>query len=71
MTILIMTIFVLKVYFSLSEKFLSKKGKCYRIYNVIFVALLRTSIILLKSKLKFGFKDRREEITHTQVYLKG
>ena len=33
------TILVLKVYFSLSEEFLSKKNKCYGIYNVIFVPL--------------------------------
>ena len=37
------TIFVLKDYFSLSEEFLSKRSKCYRIYNVIFVGLLRAS----------------------------
>ena len=36
-------IFVLKAYFSLSEEFLSKTGKCYKIYNVIFVAPLRAS----------------------------
>ena len=52
------TVFILKVYFSLSKYFfLSKKGKCYRIYNVIlwhFYELLDNFI--WNPNLNLGFK---------------